>query len=147
MPYPSILGKQPDKPTWREAASLIILVQDDNSTNDFDYNILMIKRSRGSSFMASAFVFPGGALELSDFDVAWYNQYEKCGFTKQDLKKISDDVIGPRPPIVSDSTTLSKAEKDQANLSFIHNDIGLRISAIRETFEEAGKFRETVNFV
>lgn len=142
MPYPAKLQSQPnflyDKPAWKEAASLIILAAneyDEIPTTEFDYKLLMVKRSSRSSFFASAFVFPGGQVELSDFDLKWYRLFEDCGFQINVLDKISQNIVGPRPPIITDPITL----KNNESLSnIIHMDLGLRISAIRETFEEAG---------
>ena len=139
MPLPEALKNQPNNPNWREAASLLIISKNDPQTiSSFDYSILMVKRSAGSSFMASAFVFPGGAVELSDFDPAWYELYQRCGIDEESLDySISGRIVGQRPPIVSNSITLRKAKQGQ---KILNPDIALRISAIRETFEEAGEF-------
>lgn len=137
VPYPVKLGQQPSEPSWKEAASLMILAE---NQDPFDYDILMVKRSKSSSFMASAFVFPGGATEPADFDASWYSLFEKCGFDKQKVSTVSSRVIGPRPPIITDSVTLRAANLNDPSLPHIHADIGLRISAIRETFEEVGKY-------
>lgn len=136
------LHTQPAAPTWREASSLVILAKDDQIAStasphlDFDYRVLMVKRSNGSSFMASAYVFPGGQVEVADFDHRWYELYAQLGFTRADLDAFSTDIVGPRPPIIDQSVTLSKLRQD--NVPLLASDIGLRISAIRETFEEAG---------
>lgn len=143
MPYPAKLQSQPNfsfynKPAWKEAASLIILAANDNnetSSAEFDYKLLMVKRSSRSSFFASAFVFPGGQVELSDFDLKWYQLFENCGFQTKLLDKISKNIVGPRPPIITDPITL---KNNESMTNIIHMDLGLRISAIRETFEEAG---------
>lgn len=145
MPWNHHLNKQPLDANWREAASLIILAQgmDHNTKAEpsphitFDYQVLMVKRSGGSSFMASAYVFPGGQIEISDFDMKWKGLFEKCGFSSDNLREITDNIVGPRPPISYDSITLRKlSEKERSVL--LNSDIALRISAIRETFEEAG---------
>lgn len=97
----------------------------------------MVKRSAGSSFMASAFVFPGGAVELSDFDPKWYELYERQGVSSGELEdSLSGQIVGSRPPIITNSITLRKATPGQR---ILNPDIAYRISAIRETFEEAGK--------
>ncbi|UXI18723.1 hypothetical protein NH340_JMT04666 [Sarcoptes scabiei] len=151
MPYPKSLEIQPSiaepKKIWKEAASLLILAYNDtNNSNEsnqsqqtkseFDYKLLMVKRSSKSSFFASAYVFPGGQIETSDFDYKWYNLFEKCGIDQTKLDLISTDVIGPRPPIVS-KPLIFNHEKSLAS-QCLNTDIALRISAIRETFEEAG---------
>jgi 8-oxo-dGTP pyrophosphatase MutT (NUDIX family) len=45
----------------REAASIILLRRTRNATAGFE--VFLVRRHRGSSFMASAYVFPGGAAE------------------------------------------------------------------------------------
>jgi 8-oxo-dGTP pyrophosphatase MutT (NUDIX family) len=45
----------------REAASIILLRR--NERGDGGFEVFLLRRHRGSSFMASAFVFPGGAAE------------------------------------------------------------------------------------
>nr|XP_027196737.1 nucleoside diphosphate-linked moiety X motif 19-like isoform X1 [Dermatophagoides pteronyssinus] len=151
-PYPKALEQQPNdmsklpkKQSWKEASSLIILAPDNQSkinlTDDqnlpikFDYNTLMVKRSVTSSFFASAYVFPGGQVELSDFEYKWYDLFEKYGINLNDLDRISMDIVGPRPPMITDPITL---KGQSTNMKIINMDIGLRITAIRETFEEAG---------
>lgn len=50
----------------REAASIILLRRQEAAeaaTNESSFEIFMLRRHRGASFMASAFVFPGGAAE------------------------------------------------------------------------------------
>lgn len=87
--------------------------------------------------MASAFVFPGGQVELSDFDHRWYGLFSKYGLSPEALNSsVSNQIVGPRPPIVQQSITLRKHTGDRA--SVLNPDIALRIAAIRETFEEAG---------
>lgn len=97
----------------------------------------MVKRSGGSSFMASAFVFPGGQVELSDFDHRWYGLFSRhLGLSEETVNSsVSDEIVGPRPPIVRQSITL---RKHTAGTPVLNPDIALRIAAIRETFEEAG---------
>lgn len=136
MPIPAILNSQPADPNWREAASLIILAPGTNdsphalpitsTTVTFDYSILMVKRSGGSSFMASAFVFPGGQVELSDFDHRWYSLFSKYGLSAEALNSsVSDQIVGPRPPIVQQSITLRKHTGDRT--AVLNPDIALRI--------------------
>lgn len=97
----------------------------------------MVKRSRGSTFMPSAFVYPGGAVELSDFDTKWYRLFEKSGLARPKLEdSITGNIGGPRPPIVTNPLTVRQLTTSGG--SILHPDIALRITAIRETFEEAG---------
>lgn len=138
-PSPAILSTQPRNPNWRESTSLIITAKDDHSSSDqqFNYSVLMVKRSGGSSFMPSTFVFPGGRVELSDFDTKWYLLYAKYGLSPATLdESIGRDITGPRPPIVT--SPLSAREVINSKQTILNPEIALRITAIRETFEEAG---------
>ncbi|KAI1281965.1 Nucleoside diphosphate-linked moiety X motif 19 [Halotydeus destructor] len=159
-------------PPWKEAATLILVakasmaqkvggslakslavssrvVPDDKqnarhlaAVAKTDYRILMVKRSGLSSYMASAYVFPGGQVELADYSPRWWSLFEKMGVSQSDLEQFSASVNGTRPPMVTDPMTLIKAraagEIDQNATNLLPADIALRISAIRETFEEAG---------
>lgn len=107
-----------------------------------DYRILMVKRSGLSSFMASAYVYPGGAVEVADYSPRWWALFEKLGITRHELGEFSRNVTGSRPPMVLDPLTLIKArlsgDLDSTITDCLHADVALRISAIRETFEETG---------
>ena len=55
-----------DQRVIREAASIILLrrtMPADARTNESPFEVFLLRRHRGSSFMASAYVFPGGAAE------------------------------------------------------------------------------------
>lgn len=124
-----------------------------NSTtsNKYDYRLLMVKRSGLSSFLASAYVFPGGRIETADFSPRWWQLFAKFNLTRQDLSVFSQ-IKGPRPAIVTDTKIVQefKQQEEQERLKNPHvikqyqntdclpADIGLRISALRETFEETG---------
>jgi nucleoside diphosphate-linked moiety X motif protein 19 len=81
----------------------------------------MLKRSSKSKFMPRAFVFPGGITEKSDFCQTWRDLL-------QSVKPLEQLILRgvPRPIIM----------KSQPGL--LEPDIGFRINAIRETFEETG---------
>ncbi|XP_074596076.1 acyl-coenzyme A diphosphatase NUDT19-like [Brevipalpus obovatus] len=158
-----------DGQPWREASSLIIAshvnnLNDEPSTSNSsssgsttdtqpmatnlieDYKLLMTKRSAKASFLASAFVFPGGHLEESDFSPKWWSVFFNSGFTRQDVLGVVNRIHGPRPPMVVDNqkrlTVMSSVEQQSgteiAGEDILPADIALRICAIRETFEEAG---------
>jgi len=103
---------------------------------------MMVKRSGLSSFMASAFVFPGGAVEISDYSSKWLDVFQNAGVSgiEKDLLSVSKKITGPRPPMVTDPQTIVNAlnagKVEEQN--FLPADIALRIAAIRETFEETG---------
>ncbi|KAL0977986.1 hypothetical protein UPYG_G00164340 [Umbra pygmaea] len=96
----------------------------------FDYEVLLLKRSGASGFMPNAYVFPGGLLENSDFSSEWLDVFKSfrnfpnfgLGCVKQPPET--------RPPIFA---------TDRMKLgSPVPGDVGLRICAVRETFEESG---------
>lgn len=142
-------------PPWKEAASIIIAARTSLSEvvgNDLgnlmgaavrkkntrcDYRLLMVKRSSLSSFMANAYVFPGGLVELADFSPRWYEVFERLGVSRESLEaQICTSVVGPRPAMITNPSTLAGA--DRKGQTFLSADIALRIAAIRETFEETG---------
>ena len=129
-------------PPWREASSLIIASRAsvaEKAQKVCDYRVMMVKRSGLSSFMASAFVFPGGVVELADYSPKWWQLFENLGLTRNDLEVFSSSVVGPRPPMITQPLTLEEAKRGPSEgLDYLPADIALRIAAIRETFEETG---------
>lgn len=140
---------------WKEASSLIIAAKVDAKAksqldsergaeafqkvlpiDDCDYRLLMAKRSGKSSFMANAFVFPGGYVDLADFSTKWWPVFEAAGISRSELTRFGADVKGPRPPIVTEPGILMQEEYLSADI--LPGDVALRITAIRETFEETG---------
>ena len=128
---------------WREAATLILAArippQAETSTvytssgttvnRNFDYKILMLRRSSKSSFLPSAYVFPGGVASEADFSAEWNGVFQKVsGKSLVDLAK-EIKISGPRPPMISDAGSHSQT---------MLGDLAFRICAIRETFEESG---------
>lgn len=133
---------------WREAATVILTaglrrapppdsvkaglekVTDVTHKSSFDYEVLLLKRSRNSGFMPNAYVFPGGLVDASDFSSEWQELFKP--FTKAPnygvgMVKQSPDT---RPRIFA---------TDRAQLgSPIPGDVAFRICAVRETFEESG---------
>lgn len=109
-----------------------------SDSSHFDYRIMMVKRSGLSSFLASAYVFPGGRVEIADFSPRWWELFAKFNLTRQDLGVFSQSIKGPRPPIVLESKIIQEASHLHKPEDSLPADIGLRISALRETFEETG---------
>lgn len=93
----------------------------------FDYQTLMLKRSSRSKFMPNAYVFPGGVLAASDSSVDWVELFHSRGYCEDDLEAlVLKDVDRP--------FLMSKAEVEEG----VARDLALRLTAIRETFEESG---------
>lgn len=114
---------------WREAASLI-MIGHNGVTNKFsgvkpDYELLFLKRSSRSSFMPGAFVFPGGATDVSDFVLDWLDVFKNCGHTKEDLVRQFRN-FAPLPEFYANKTP-----------DILLPEVGFRIAALRETFEES----------
>ena len=77
--------------------------------------------------MPNAYVFPGGVLAQSDSSVGWLELLQSQGFSEDDLEElVLTDVDRP--------FLMSKAEVTEG----LARDLALRLTAIRETFEESG---------
>lgn len=108
------------------------------ANSPFDYRLMMVKRSGLSSFLASAYVFPGGRVEPADFSARWWELFAKFNLTRQDLSVFSQSIQGPRPPIITETKVVQESAPVDRAHELLPADIGLRISALRETFEETG---------
>ena len=95
----------------------------------FDYKCMLLKRSSTSKFFAKAFVFPGGATEPADFSSRWLDYFARNGFDRQ---KLTSQFVIPQQankiPLYADASIPPGSLPE----------VGYRISAIRETFEETG---------
>lgn len=122
---------------WRNASTLIIAARNQlgmskgrSSFADFhfDYKVMMLKRSAKSNFFAKAYVFPGGATDSADFCPSWFALFDRHGFSKERLlHDFSTRQEQLRLPLY----------KTIASTDLIA-EVGYRITAIRETFEETG---------
>lgn len=148
-------GVKSESKPWKEASSLIIAARvdpveksglgSDRSERSFqkvlplddcDYRLLMAKRSGKSSFLANAFVFPGGYVELADFSPKWWSVFQSAGMSRRELAEFGSKIAGPRPPIFTEPGILMQEE--YLSNDIIPPDVAFRITAIRETFEETG---------
>ena len=107
---------------WKDAATLLLAAKLPRVESGFNYRILMMKRSSKSKFMANAVVFPGGICDKTDFSPVWEPLLFK--YSKQTNNLLTDI---PRPPMFRDP-----------EYHGINPELGYRITAIRETFEESG---------
>lgn len=111
---------------WKEASTLMVMaLKDKPFASLYNYKVLMLKRSDKSSFMPKGFVFPGGMVEKFDSNSKWLELFAKYGFSESSLQSFAPDT--DLPPI------FTKKPDDG-----VARELSLRISAIRETFEETG---------
>ncbi|XP_041975108.1 nucleoside diphosphate-linked moiety X motif 19-like [Aricia agestis] len=113
--------------SWRDAASLIVLANRNaeaalqRASQNSNYDILLQTRPHTASF-SNSIVFPGGVTEEADADESWLRLISSFGFTQEDFASL---------------------HKPGTNISIfasnpIKRHVSLRITAIRETFEELG---------
>ncbi len=93
-----------------DAATVVLLRHVKGSDRGFE--VLMVLRSSKSSFVPSSYVFPGGRVEEED--------------TLPEMKQFS-----PMPHAIRNRRELDKRMIPEG-------DVGFRVAAIRETFEEVG---------
>ena len=106
---------------FKDAATVILI----RPSNSGDWEIFLARRHQKQTFMAGAYVFPGGQLEETDNDPQLENYIKTA------------DVFDPCRLLQDSSLPGEKA-------------LGFFIAAIRETFEEAGILlggKTTGNFV
>ena len=88
--------KTAPKKLWRDAATVILTARKSvnskvapcNTFRQFDYQVLMVKRSSKSKFMPNALVFPGGVLADTDTSTRWLEFFREQGITKDDIDEL-----------------------------------------------------------
>jgi len=111
------------KKPWREAATLIVIARDATKNRKFDYKVLTFKRTEKTSFMPNSICFPGGAMDPTDEERAWTSFFKNHKIPSEELRRAA----GIKQPFIFD-TPEGKLEREYS----------LRLTAIRETFEELG---------
>ncbi|CAH0405182.1 unnamed protein product [Chilo suppressalis] len=112
---------------WRNSASLILLSKRYRDfvscrSGSVNYDVLLQTRAVSASFPNSV-VFPGGVAEPVDENVDWLHHLQSFGYTQNDFNAFH---LANTP-----STPIFQPDP-------IKRHISLRITAIRETFEELG---------
>ncbi|KYN04265.1 Nucleoside diphosphate-linked moiety X motif 19, mitochondrial, partial [Cyphomyrmex costatus] len=91
-----------------------------------NYKLLCLKRHQKSSFMPGLYVFPGGTVDRADVNLKWYEYFSAFGLDNDRLASLVPKKTVSRPQIF------------QSKENELLKEISLRITAIRETFEECG---------
>ncbi|EZA57441.1 hypothetical protein DMN91_008749 [Ooceraea biroi] len=116
---------------WRDAASLILAARHGQKYNrsvaatTHNYNLLCLQRHHKSHFMPGSYVFPGGVVDPADADVKWRELFAAFGF--------DDGSLASLIPRVATRPLIFRPRQNE-----LPREITLRITAIRETFEESG---------
>lgn len=90
-----------------------------------NYKLLWLKRHKKSSFMPGTYVFPGGAIDSADSTLKWREIFAAFGVNNERFASL-EPKIATRPEIY------------RSIQNELPREISLRITAIRETFEESG---------
>lgn len=90
-----------------------------------NFKVLVLKRSGKNSFMPNSYVFPGGTVDVADSSREWRELFNECGLGKY----VSEPVIREDRKI----NIFENPRKDE-----IPRTMSLRITGIREVFEESG---------
>lgn len=115
---------------WRESASLILAARHGQTyrhtaLSAHNYNLLCLKRHQQVDFMAGAYVFPGGIIDPADSNLKWCELFSTFGYGNSNFTSLIPKAT-VRPKIF-------RSLQDE-----LPREISLRITAIRETFEECG---------
>ena len=136
---------------WKEASSVIVAArisfpQDTHTVNrpnkntvltqkikgerlcSTDFKVLALRRSSKNSFFPDNYVFPGGNTDAADSSQEWLNLYDQYG-----LKKYVFEIVTSLPRKYSKISIFEGQREDE-----ILKSVSLRITGIRETFEETG---------
>lgn len=89
-----------------------------------NYKLLCLKRHQKSSHMPGLYVFPGGAVDSADANLKWCEHFATFG--------LNDKLASLVPK------TVSRPQIFRARENELLREVSLRITAIRETFEECG---------
>ncbi|KAL6261597.1 hypothetical protein P5V15_006684 [Pogonomyrmex californicus] len=114
---------------WQDAASLILAARHGTSRAVppavHNYKLLCLKRHQKSNFMPGLYVFPGGTVDPADANLKWQEHFAAFGLDNDKLTSLISKVAS-RPQIF------------QSRENELPKEVSLRITAIRETFEECG---------
>ncbi|PSN45583.1 Nucleoside diphosphate-linked moiety X motif 19 [Blattella germanica] len=117
-----------------DAASVIIAAKSvfpktcvTKNANNVNFKVLTLKRSSQSSFMPDSYVFPGGNVDTADSSKAWLDLFGQFG--------VQNSLFESLAPVRKEPNKINIFDRSDDQ---ILKSISLRISGIRETFEESG---------
>ncbi|KAH8377332.1 hypothetical protein KR093_004901, partial [Drosophila rubida] len=112
---------------YRPSASLILASkQTFPASEQYDYSVLIIKRTERIAYAPNHCVFPGGVFERdADESSDWLAYLYSSGVTDSQLDVLKSHQSSGRPELMSQGDNFTR-------------DISLRITAVREAFEEVG---------
>lgn len=90
-----------------------------------NYKLLWLKRHQKSSFLPGTYVFPGGTVDTADSTLKWREIFAASG--------VNNDSFASLVPKVATRPEIYRSRRNE-----LPREISLRITAIRETFEESG---------
>lgn len=127
---------------WKEASSAILMRKACghlSSQQPGHVKLLILKRSDSSRFMPGLRVFPGGVVSKTDFSNEWTDMLQcftsintvgiNATFQEFGMHTVERHSVENRPEMITAPRHINNATSA---------DIGFRICAIRETFEESG---------
>lgn len=112
---------------YRPSATVIIAAKTAIKEQGYDYRILLAKRTEATAYTKDHYVFPGGVFDRkADENIEWLTYFESFGISAHKLNELCLQHLPNRPiPLMTNGINFSR-------------DISLRITAIREAFEEVG---------
>jgi nucleoside diphosphate-linked moiety X motif protein 19 len=115
----------------RTAATLITCCKINNPIN-YNYKVMLLKRSKNMKFASTNYVFPGGKFDKSDESLNWLNVFykqkqNKSSNIKDYFKNLFFNNVN-RPNVYLNNDLNKK----------LPSEVSFRLCAIRETFEETG---------
>ena len=95
----------------------------------YDYEVLLLERSGAAKAFSETFVYPGGVVSDADSDARWRHVFSTAGTGVDGVARgLSNHANSP--PVVRDD--------GPSSTHTIPKCVAMRITAIRETFEECG---------
>ncbi|XP_018018298.1 acyl-coenzyme A diphosphatase NUDT19 [Hyalella azteca] len=103
-----------------------------------DYAVTLLKRSSKSKFMPDALVFPGGVHDVADADPAWLELFSKCEVSSQKINQLFRQPDALRAGTYRSLAKQMEMLPNQTEDAMMLPEFSLRLTALRETFEETG---------